>query len=76
MEVAAASVRRVEEVEMTHPCACCALRFTTSAELIGHVRDEHMERVPFTEGQVTVVRPRRFQAAVSRHRNQRPAPPD
>lgn len=59
--MAADSVRCVEEVVMAHPCACCALRFTSSAELAEHITQEHVARTPFVEGRATVVRPRRFQ---------------
>ncbi|MBC7373576.1 MAG: hypothetical protein H7323_06260 [Frankiales bacterium] len=52
---------------MTHPCACCALRFTNSAELAEHIVSEHVQRTPFVEGRATVVRPRRFQASKTPH---------
>ena len=61
---------------MTHPCAGCALRFASSAELADHVRDEHTEHPPFSEGQATITRPRRYEApeppARGRHAAARP----
>ena len=60
---------------MTHPCACCALRFATSAELAAHVRDEHAEHPPFTEGRVTVTRQRRFPPPTGKHRAAHPTKP-
>lgn len=53
---------------MTHPCACCSLRFATSPELADHVRAEHAEHPPFAEGRTTVVRQRRFPPVADQHR--------
>lgn len=49
---------------MVHACACCSLRFPTSAELADHVRAEHVQAEPFSEGQLSVPAYRRRVAAV------------
>ena len=49
---------------MVHACACCSLRFTNPAELADHVRAEHVQTEPFTEGQLSVAAYRRRVAAV------------
>ncbi len=43
-----------EEALMVHACACCSLRFTTTAELADHVNNEHRSQEPFTEGRLSV----------------------
>ena len=43
---------------MTHPCACCSLRFATNPELVAHVEDEHREHPPLVEGRATIQRQR------------------
>ena len=47
---------------MVHACACCPLRFRTQAELADHVRDEHTQTEPFSEGQLSVQAYRRRHA--------------
>ena len=68
MDLGGGSVRRARRSAMTHPCACCPLRFATAPELATHVREDHTEHPPFTEGRVTIVRPRRFPAPPDKHR--------
>lgn len=39
---------------MTHPCACCRLRFANVSELADHVRTDHADRTPVPERQETI----------------------
>ena len=39
---------------MTHPCACCRLRFGNASELADHVRVDHADRTPVPERQETI----------------------
>lgn len=39
---------------MSHPCACCRLRFANQAELADHVRTDHAERTPVPERRETI----------------------
>ncbi len=39
---------------MVHACACCSLRFTTTAELADHVNTEHTSKEEFSEGRLSV----------------------
>ena len=39
---------------MTHPCACCSLRFTHATELADHVRNDHADRTPVPERHETI----------------------
>ena len=39
---------------MTHPCACCQLRFVHAAELADHVRNEHADRTEVPERHETI----------------------
>ncbi len=39
---------------MTHPCACCNLRFTNASELADHVRADHADRTPVPEQRETI----------------------
>lgn len=43
---------------MVHACACCPLRFATTAELRDHVAEAHAPVRPFEEGRTTVTRTR------------------
>ena len=39
---------------MVHACACCSLRFASTAELADHVRAEHRSKEEFSEGRLSV----------------------
>lgn len=39
---------------MSHPCACCPLRFTHQAELADHVRTDHTDRTAVPERRETI----------------------
>ncbi len=49
---------------MVHACACCSLRFTTTAELADHVHNEHRSKEEFSEGRLSVQAYRKHTASV------------